>query len=239
MRPPELLAGLSARCQELVAEIEGASGLQIEVLSYAASAARSSEPIYGEIFPDTPASLADFDRAEVLFPGDANNLSAEQYHHELLHLQLALVGNAPTLVTPNAAFSQFAANINNQSDHLLMFPEIDAHNPNWRASELKALREFWKKFPPGGDPDVLRFYAAHRYHLTRAFTPELADEAKRKLRAAGLLQAAHQGAQALGNAGDKISLLRVSLSLAGEDVAKYRLRYVDVGGRRRVERAFP
>lgn len=237
MKSPGLIDTLPTHCQQLVRQIEDASNLEVEVLSEADFRMQATEPVFGDVFDGKPGAVADFDKAFVLYPGESNTLSMDEYHHELLHLHLTLVRMEPTLVTPDAKFSQFAAYLNNQVEHTMIYAEQYRRSQKWRRGEERALRKFWQKYPDiGAEPDMVRFHGIHRYFLTREYAPPLTEMAKRRLREPNHLQIAHQGWQRLKAVfPDKVLLLRLCLEFANEPVDRYRLRELDLQARRRHE----
>ena len=237
MKPAGLIDTLPAHCQQLVHQIEGASNLEVEVLSEADFRAQTTEPVFGDVFEGKPGAVADFDKAFVLYPGDSNALNIDEYHHELMHLYLKLVRREPLLVTPDTKFSQFAAYLDNQVEHLVIYAEQHRHSQQWRRDEESALRKFWEKYPDiGAEADLVRFHGIHRYFITREYAPALTEMAKRRLRGPNHLQMAHQGWQSLKAVfPDKVSLLRLSLEFANEPLDRYQLRGLDLRGRRRHE----
>ncbi len=239
MRPADIFDTLPPHCQELVCEVEGACGFDIEVLSYAAFREQATEPIFGDISVGVPGAVADVDKAFILYPGEANSLAPDDYHHELLHLKLKLVRGEPALVTLDPKFSQFAAHIDNQADHMVIYADQFRHSLEWRRREEETLRRFWGKFPPAGvEPDLVLFDAIHRYFLTRQYAPELTKMAKRRLRETGHLQVAHQGWQRLKDAfPDKVLLVRLCLEFSNEPLDRYRLRELDLQAHTRRETA--
>lgn len=228
MKPAGTLDSLLPHCQELVREIEGTSGLDIEVMSYSDFCEMTDEPIYGDITDNAPGSVADFDKAFVLYPGSTNNLSSDDYHHELLHLHLKHVLRVPTIVT-GEAYSRFAAYLDNQVDHMVIWEHQARVSEEWRRHESDVLRGFWNGFENiQGKPGEIRFHAVYRYFLTREYIPDLRDMVERILCKTGLLSVAHQGWRDLKSVyPDKVSLLRLCLQYCDEPLERYALREID------------
>ena len=243
MKPGERIESSSPHCQSLVREIEEACGFEIQVRQQEEFLQNVSGPVSGNIFPNSPGSISDIDKAVIVYPQAENTLTDDDYHHELLHLHRKLVQRQPELVTAVEKKRQVAAYLDNQIEHMAIYAEQHRHSPSWRTKFIGENRGFWQNYPPRADflgrpvdPDTVRFLGIQRYFIVKEYgTPGLADYAKGRLSKATQWQYCHAAYRQLkGVWPEKLEMVKICLDAANEPYGDYLLQQIDVTNQARL-----
>jgi hypothetical protein len=143
----EIYNSLPTYHRRLVDEIEQAFGLRIDVLA-TREALRSREvAVVAEFTDSCPGSVACFDKAWILYPGEVNRLTDDEYLHELLHLHGYLVLGIPHVAARDPRNAEFISILENQIQHIFIYADIFKNSSVAYQKFLEEMRVHWEAYP--------------------------------------------------------------------------------------------
>jgi hypothetical protein len=180
---PEIYNRLNEHAQRLVDQIEGQTGLEIQVLP---RSVRSDNKWVGEVIgEDVVGVITGPDSIVIESPGTVNDITDEDYIHELLHLHRIYVANVPHLYPKKKLNGNAAAAIENWLEHVVIYERQIEMCPGFAQKMNAQLSEYWQNCPWNSSGSDLKFNLLSRYLITHRFgsveTKEIMAKAIEKL----------------------------------------------------------
>jgi hypothetical protein len=132
--------------QALVAEIEKATGFEIEVLTVSERSVKYGIP-YAAGNDDFPGVMSDHRSIRLEIP-DGHTLTDDEMLHELLHLDRFYIQRAPKLLTSDRANLGYVTGVDNPIEHNFFFRKGESMSETFADGEKSIDMNFWAKWPP-------------------------------------------------------------------------------------------
>lgn len=165
---------LAEDVRALVDQIEKHVGFEIEVKPLRDYFGGGQRALDGD---DTVGVMTSAKSIAILSPTEIEDITEDDFIHELLHLRRSYVQQVPHIFAKAPANGNVASAVDNWLEHAVIYGEHMDMRPAYREKTDKGIAEFWEKCPWGADGQTLRFNLLSRYIVTRLHCGDRAKDA--------------------------------------------------------------
>jgi len=153
--------------RRIVDEVEAVTGFEIMVIPET----DLSKFVPGNIFDsgagNEPSAVVNLEHAIIVYTGDENALSYDDYYHELLHIRRYHVENTPVLIAKDPKNGNLAATIENEFEHRYIYEQHFLLSQVAKDRGEREHKEAWERYPWHISGTALNLYTLMRYWRAR------------------------------------------------------------------------
>lgn len=163
----EVYEALPLSARRLVDKIECATGIEIEVKSI--NDRGIAERIVEVVGEDVVGVIESPNEIIIEAPRTIEEISLEDYVHELLHLERTYVKRVPQIYPRNYSDSSDASNIDNWLEHVIIYERQIKMCPGFQEKLNGELTIAWDECPWNCSGKTLKFNLLKRYMITHKY----------------------------------------------------------------------